>query len=165
MQEETKRAIDTMQAGTVQVQQGVEQTSQAGASLQEIIGAAEKVGDMVAQIATAATQQAATTQEVSSNVEQIAKITSESSAGAQQSARACHDLSGLALELQKLVSQFQLGEATSPASAVASRQRRRESRSQSEFRRVARREPEDSTTGAVNGHDRLQADTDSTSVH
>jgi methyl-accepting chemotaxis protein len=165
MQAETKRAIDTMQAGTAQVQQGVEQTSQAGASLQEIIAAAEKVGDMVAQIATAATQQSAATHEVSSNVEQIAKITSESSAGAQQSARACHELSGLALELQNLVSQFRLGEAASPASAAAPRQRRRESRSQSEPRRVARREPGDSTTSPVNGHDRLRADTASASVH
>jgi methyl-accepting chemotaxis protein len=165
MQEETKRAIDTMQAGTVQVQQGVEQTSQAGASLQEIIAAAEKVGDMVAQIATAATQQAATTQEVGTNVEQIAKITSESSAGAQQSARACHELSGLALELQNLVSQFQLGEAANRASAAAPRSRRQESRGPSESRRVARREPGDSTTGRVNGHDRLQADTASASVH
>jgi methyl-accepting chemotaxis protein len=126
MQAETKRAIDTMQAGTVQVQQGVEQTSQAGASLQEIIAAAEKVGDMVAQIATAATQQAATTQEVSSNVEQIAKITNESSSGAQQSARACQELSGLALELQNLVSQFRLGETENPASAATLRSRNRE---------------------------------------
>lgn len=61
MQEETKRAIDTMQAGTAQIQRGVEQTSQAGASQQEIIAAAEKVGDMAAQIASAATEQAATT--------------------------------------------------------------------------------------------------------
>ena len=75
MQEETKRAIGAMQAGTAQVEHGVEQTSQAGVSLQEIIRAADTVGDMIAQVATAATQQAATTQEVSSNVEQTAKIT------------------------------------------------------------------------------------------
>jgi methyl-accepting chemotaxis protein len=129
MQEETKRAIDTMQAGTAQVQQGVEQTSQAGASLQEIIAAAEKVGDMVAQIATAATEQAATTLEVSSNVEQIARITNESSSGAQQSARACRELTGLALELQKLVSQFRLGEEVSGASTATPQPRTRAVRS------------------------------------
>jgi len=149
MQEETKRAIDTMQAGTVQVQQGVEQTSQAGASLQEIIAAAEKVGDMVAQIATAATQQAATTQEVGTNVEQIAKITSESSAGAQQSARACHELSGLALELQNLVSQFRLSEAANPASA-APRSRNREVYRPTAARPDRTEKPK--TAGKSNGH-------------
>jgi len=110
IQGETKRAIDTMEAGTKQVQHGVEQTAQAGESLQEIIRAAEKVGDMISQIATATTEQSATTTEISTNVEQIAKITKESLSGAQQSARACQDLSGLALDLQKLVSQFRLGE-------------------------------------------------------
>jgi methyl-accepting chemotaxis protein len=124
IQQETRRAIDTMQAGTEQVEHGVEQTSQAGVSLQEIIAAADKVGDMIAQIATAATEQAATTQEVSTNVEQIARITNESSSGAQQSARACQELSALALDLQKLVGQFRLSQDSRPEESVTRETRR-----------------------------------------
>jgi methyl-accepting chemotaxis protein len=149
MQEETKRAIDTMQTGTAQVEHGVEQTSQAGVSLQEIIGAAEKVGDMIAQIATAATEQAATAQEVSSNVEQIANITNESSSGAQQSARACQELSGLALELQKLVGQFRLSEQppnNETAVAASARKLRRPA-----ARPVAQAAKTESS-GKANGH-------------
>jgi methyl-accepting chemotaxis protein len=164
MQEETKRAIDTMQTGTAQVQQGVEQTAQAGASLQEIITAAEKVGDMVAQIATAATEQAATTLEVSTNVEQIAKITNESSSGAQQSARACQELTALAMELQKLVSQFQLGETASRASASAPRPGSRGAYRPTASRMDRRGKPEPagksnghSAAGPTNGHDKSES--------
>jgi methyl-accepting chemotaxis protein len=108
IQEETKRAIGTMETVTAQVEQGVGETAKAGESLQEIIRAADTVGDMITQIATAATQQSAATEEVSTSVEQIAKITQDSSSGAQQSARACQELSGLAADLQQLVSQFRL---------------------------------------------------------
>ena len=150
MQQETKRAIDTMQAGTKQVEHGVEQTSQAGVSLQEIIGAADKVGDMIAQIATAATEQAATTQEVSSNVEQIARITNESSSGAQQSARACQELSALALDLQKLVGQFRLSYDSHPEETATRVTRHVPARRMNQA--AARPEP----NAKANGHSALQ---------
>jgi methyl-accepting chemotaxis protein len=108
IQSETKSAVDAMETGTKQVEAGVETTTLAGASLEEIISAAEQVGDMVAQIATAATQQSSATEEVNANIEQIAKITAETAEGAQQSAKACHDLSSLALDLQNVVSRFRL---------------------------------------------------------
>jgi ABC-type transporter Mla subunit MlaD len=97
-----------MQAGTRKVEAGVETTEKAGASLREIITAAQHVGDMVAQIATAAAQQTSATQQISSNMDQMAKITHELAAGAQQSAKACADLSNLALDLERLVARFRL---------------------------------------------------------
>jgi hypothetical protein len=42
-------------------------------------------------------------------MDQIARLVKESAEGAQQSAKACQDLSGLALDLQKMVSNFRLG--------------------------------------------------------
>jgi methyl-accepting chemotaxis protein len=110
IQDETANAVEAMESGTRQVQAGVETTTQAGASLGEIIQSAEKVGEMVTHIATAATQQSSATEEVNANVDQISRITQESAAGAQQSARACQDLSNLALDLQNLVSRFHLSE-------------------------------------------------------
>ena len=108
IQVETKSAVEAMQAGTKQVEEGVETTTQAGTSLQEIIQVSEQVGEMITHIATAATQQSTATEQVNVNVENISKISQESAAGAQQSAKACHDLSGLALDLQNLVGQFKL---------------------------------------------------------
>ena len=110
VQRETGTAVAQMQDGTKQVQIGVETTSKAGASLEEIIAAAQQVGDMIAQIATAATQQTSTTELINSNVEQIARITHQSADGAEQAAKACEDLSTLALSLQQLVARFNLGQ-------------------------------------------------------
>jgi methyl-accepting chemotaxis protein len=108
IQNGTNEAVTAMQEGTKQVAQGVELTTQAGASLRDVIDKSVQVGDMIAQIATAANQQAATTGEINANIEQIARITTGSAAGAQQTTEALRDLSALASALNRLVGQFRL---------------------------------------------------------
>jgi methyl-accepting chemotaxis protein len=110
IQEETKKAVAAMQAGTDKVDAGVESAREAGAALEKIIHSADGVQDMVTHIATAATEQASATEQVNSNMEQIAKMVHQSSIGAQESARACQDLSNLALDLQQLVGRFKLAD-------------------------------------------------------
>ena len=61
----------------------------------------ERVGEMIAHIATAATQQSSATEQVNQNVELIARLVNESAIGAGQSAKACQDLSGLCLISEK----------------------------------------------------------------
>jgi methyl-accepting chemotaxis protein len=112
VQTETKTAVQDMELGTKQVEEGVAVTNKAGESLQAIIGQAEHVGQMITQIATAATEQSATTEEVNSNLGQIRNSISESAGGAEQSANACAELSNLALQLQQLVSKFRLGDGS-----------------------------------------------------
>jgi methyl-accepting chemotaxis protein len=109
IQAETKSTVTAMQAGTKEVEQGVELTTQAGCSLHDIIQMSDQVGEMVTHIATAATQQSATTEEINGNIEQIAKITAASVASAQQTTGALQDLATLATNLQQLVGQFRLG--------------------------------------------------------
>ena len=104
----TKRAVEAMQLGTEQVELGVESTTQAGGSLNEIIKTSGQVGDMVMLIATAATQQASASEEINSNVEQIAKITEETSNAANEAAKAIAELATLATDLQTLVSRFKV---------------------------------------------------------
>jgi len=108
IQAETKSAVEAMQAGTQQVEMGVESTSQAGLSLHEIIQMTEQVGEMISHIATAATEQSSATEEVSGNIGKIAKIANSSASAAQQFSSALDDLSGLAQNLQQLVKQFKL---------------------------------------------------------
>ncbi|HYU47906.1 MAG TPA: methyl-accepting chemotaxis protein, partial [Terriglobales bacterium] len=78
IQAETKCAVTAMQAGTKEVEQGVELTTQAGSSLHDIIQMSEQVGDMITQIATAATEQSAASEEINGNIDQISKITAAS---------------------------------------------------------------------------------------
>jgi len=108
IQDETKVAVSAMEAGTKQVEEGVQSTAQAGDSLKEIIHMSDQVGEMITHIATAATEQSSASEEINSNMEQISRLVKESAVGAQQSAKACQDLSGLALDLQKMVSNFKL---------------------------------------------------------
>ena len=70
----------------------------------------DNVGEMITQIATAATQQSNASEEINQNIDQIAKLGGEAADGAQESAKACQDLSGLALDLQKMVARFRLAE-------------------------------------------------------
>ena len=108
IQAETLSAVEGMHSGTQQVQQGVESTTRAGASLHEIIKTSEQVGDMIVLIATAATEQSSATDEINSSIEQIAKISEESAAGTYDAAKAVGELAGLATHLHALVSKFKV---------------------------------------------------------
>ena len=108
IQTETHSAVEAMQAGTKQVELGVESTTQAGNSLHEIIKTSELVGDMILLIASASTEQSSASDEINVNIEQIAKIAQETAAGSRESAKAVHELSKLATNLQSIVNKFRV---------------------------------------------------------
>ena len=108
LQNETQVAVSAMEEGRKRVDEGVRTTAQAGDALKEIIGTSENVGEVITQIATAASQQSSASEEINQSMESIAQLVKESADGAQQSAKACQDLSELALDLQKMVSNFNL---------------------------------------------------------
>jgi len=110
IQAETKIAVAAMQVGSKEAESGVESTRRAGDSLRGIIQMSVQVGDMVTQIATAATEQSATTEQINNNIEEIAKIASSTEFGVQQAASALQDLSRLAMSLRELVGQFRLSD-------------------------------------------------------
>jgi methyl-accepting chemotaxis protein len=105
-----------MQAGTKQVEAGVATTSKAGSSLQEILAAAQHVGDMIANISTAATHQGNSASEINFNVEQIAKLTAESADDVQQSTNSCKSLSDLSHSLKDIIGQFKFRQIISAGS-------------------------------------------------
>jgi methyl-accepting chemotaxis protein len=115
IQQGTKSAIGAMQAGSAQVEVGVQFTGRAGESLKQIIQMSERVGGMIVQMATAASEQSKASDEINQNMDQIARLVKESAHGAQLSAKGCQNLSGLALDLQKMVGNFRLG-ASDPRS-------------------------------------------------
>ncbi len=108
IQGDTESAVESMQAGTKEVESGVELANNAGESLKQIVGAVQNVMDMVQQIATATEQQSSAGEEVSSSIESVANVTKQTAAGAQQSSKSSQELSNLAVELQNLVGGFKL---------------------------------------------------------
>ena len=117
LQNETQVAVTAMEEGRKRVDEGVHSTAQAGDALKEIIGSSQNVGEVITQIATAASQQSSATEEINQNMESIAQLVKESADGAKQSAQACHDLSELALDLQKMVGNFKLEGASGKTAA------------------------------------------------
>lgn len=108
VQQETKGAVQAMDQGTVQVQQGVDATHEAGSKLQMIIEAVEQGASMITQIAAAATEQSSATEHVNLSVTEISNLTHQSASSSNETARACKDLSVLATDLQNLVNKFKL---------------------------------------------------------
>ncbi len=109
IQNETGQAVDRMNAGTDQVQIGVERAKEAGLNLQKIVLNAKTVADMIASIAAAVEEQSAASAEVSQNVDTVAAASRQANEGANQAALAASQLSTKAEQLQLLVSRFNLG--------------------------------------------------------
>jgi len=108
IQTETTEAVDRMNTGTQQVQTGVELATRAGDSLNEIVGSAQSVSDMIASIASAAEEQAAASEEISRSIQSVDAITRQSSEASSQSATAATQLSSKAEQLQQLVAEFKV---------------------------------------------------------
>jgi len=106
IQQETKVAITSMEAGVKGTEQGAAEAAELESALQNILDRVSMVTDQISQIATAAEEQTATTSEISSNIQQITEVVQETAHGAQESATAAHQLNSNAEELQRLVRQF-----------------------------------------------------------
>ncbi|MEQ8845044.1 MAG: methyl-accepting chemotaxis protein [Phycisphaerales bacterium] len=108
IQDETKIAVDRMEAGRADVERGVELSFQAGEALTRIVEASSKLGTMVDSIAGATEEQASTSRHISESAESIDAITQQSSSGASQASEAAAHLSDQAERLKELVGRFKL---------------------------------------------------------
>ncbi|MBK7142093.1 MAG: MCP four helix bundle domain-containing protein [bacterium] len=108
VQTETSEAVLSMKAGLQQVDQGRELADKAGSSLNEIVSMAQRVTDMIAQIATASEEQSSAAEQISKNIEHISTVTKETAAGAEQSAAAAEELNRQAEGLQEMVAKFKV---------------------------------------------------------
>ncbi len=107
-QENTRKVVESMKTGTVEVDKGVELASQAGQALQQIVGSVQQVTDLIQQIAAATEEQKTAAREVTENIESVAGMTKENLNGVQLSVQSSQGLSTLAGELQQMVSVFKI---------------------------------------------------------
>ena len=108
IQERTRTAIASMAAGTGTVQEGVVTTTQAGEALERIIGMAERVDRMIAQIAIAASQQAAAADQSSASLDSIHSLSHENLTEMATTAAGIETLRGTAVTLERQVDRFQV---------------------------------------------------------
>jgi methyl-accepting chemotaxis protein len=114
IQTDTNQAVASMEKGTQEVGTGITLAEQAGSMLNDIVGNAQSVADMVGQIAAASEQQSSASEQISKNVEAISTVTQQSASGTQQIARTAEDLNRLTENLQDILSKFNLGGAAAP---------------------------------------------------
>ncbi len=108
IQEESNRAVESMQIGTTDVESGVELANQAGNSLEQIVDSVQSVTNMIQNIATAAQEQATTGEDVASNLESVSCITQKTAGDAQQSNAASRQLYSMVSDIQSLANAFKL---------------------------------------------------------
>ncbi len=110
IQKDTSGAVSSMKLGTTEVEKGKLLAHKAGDSLSEIITGAEKVAEIINQVAAASEEQSGAAEHISKNIESISSVTQQSASGIQQIAHASEDLNRLTLNLQELVAQFKVDE-------------------------------------------------------
>ena len=108
IQERTRIAIDSMASGTATVEQGVITTNQAGEALSRIIGMAERVDRMIAQIAIAASQQASAADQSSSSLDSIHALSYENLSEMATTTAGIESLRVTAAALENQVDRFHL---------------------------------------------------------
>jgi len=114
IQDRTRTAIASMESGTETVQKGVVTTTQAGEALEKIIGMAERVDRMIAQIAIAASQQAAAADQSSASLDSIHSLSHDNLTEMATTAAGIESLRTTAVALEQQVDRFSLH---SPADA------------------------------------------------
>lgn len=113
IQDDTERAVASMDAAGKVVEGATEKVNQAGGSLNEIVSMNQKVMDMISQVATASEQQSSAAEQISRTIEQVSSVTIQSAKGAEQSAAAAEELNQQAESMKQMVSRFKIKETTS----------------------------------------------------
>ena len=119
IQDRTRTAIASMASGTGTVQEGVVTTTQAGDALERIIGMAERVDRMIAQIAIAASQQAAAADQSSASLDSIHSLSHENLSEMATTAAGIETLRRTAVTLERQVDRFQVVIHDGPAARWA----------------------------------------------
>jgi methyl-accepting chemotaxis protein len=106
LQDGTRNAVEVMERGRQQAEEGVTQAGEAGRTLETIAGAVTSINDMNALIASAAEEQSSVAEEMNRNITSISSLSSQTADGSNQTALASEELARLAGDLQQLVAQF-----------------------------------------------------------
>ena len=105
----TDDAVQAINQGMTEVQRGKESSNKAQSSIGGIIERVRDVADAIMQVAAASEEQSQASDEVLRNAEVIQQITEHHSAGLAQINQAVENLSHLATNLEKMISQFNIG--------------------------------------------------------
>jgi methyl-accepting chemotaxis protein len=108
VQQGAQRAIESMQRGEAEVENGVSQFDRVSGTLDDIVQRIEMAQQGITMIATATTQQSIVAQDVTNTVHEVSSEMEQTAVQMDQTATACTELAKLAAGMQNLVKTFQL---------------------------------------------------------
>lgn len=108
IQSGTESAVNSMNVGKQEVENGVELVAKAGSALEEIVTVVDSLSGRFQQIATAATEQSAVADEITQSVTEVTEVSQSTEQTALHTVVATDELSKLASDLQTIVSRFRL---------------------------------------------------------
>ncbi|MBP5987546.1 MAG: methyl-accepting chemotaxis protein [Azonexus sp.] len=106
IQNGTRSAVSSMQAGVEQVSHGVELANQAGESINRIRDGATRVTAVVNDISGSIVEQSIASNDIAQKLETIAQMSEESAAAVRHTADAARQLQSLSSSLHQTVSKF-----------------------------------------------------------
>ena len=106
IQNGTRSAVTSMQAGVTQVSNGVQLANQAGDSINRIRDGAERVTQVVNGISDSIREQSAAGNQIAHQLETIAQMSEESAIAVKHTADAARQLQSLSASLHQAVAQF-----------------------------------------------------------
>jgi methyl-accepting chemotaxis protein len=112
IQEETRDTLQVMADSRNAVENGLDETSKARESLEATIATSKQVEEQIHLIATAASEQTSAAGEISESAGQISQLALENTHSAEEAVESLRNLSSLATELDGMIRQFRLSEAT-----------------------------------------------------
>jgi methyl-accepting chemotaxis protein len=116
--EAAKHTTSMIEESVHNAENGVQLNGEVLARLQEITTQANKVGEVMGDIAAASEQQTEGIDQISMAVDQMNQVTQQNAAGSEESASAAQELSAQAEELRSLVNQFRLSKVQAVAAAA-----------------------------------------------
>jgi methyl-accepting chemotaxis protein len=108
IQADTTTAVNSMETGTHEAQEGMTLANKAGERLTEIVGWVKTVTDMIQQMAAAIEEQSTASEQIAGNIEAVAAVSKRSEGGLTQVSQATAELARMAGDLQTVVGGFKL---------------------------------------------------------
>ncbi len=108
IQNDTQGAVESIEEGTVKVEEGKQLANSAGNALNEIIESNEEIAEIITHLAAASEEQSATGEQISRSVENINGVTQQAAEGTRRISQAAEDLYRLTENLREIVDYFKL---------------------------------------------------------
>jgi methyl-accepting chemotaxis protein len=108
IQEETRKAVSSMNESMERVELGADLSNQAGRALEDIVRSVNELQEMVQHIASATEEMSTTSETISSDIESIASASKQTSRSSNEITEASSLLARLASELTEAAGNFKV---------------------------------------------------------